>query len=267
MLPISTSPRPARACAQPSTHASPGSGANLPPPGRVRTCLRPRLQVRPVEPERVALLSGPMEGTPLQQPALRITLFEQLPEGTTGRPGQPLGTFVPSDELYLERGAFFPDHFPYQRAQRGGLAGDGGRTNHVLDFKLFNYLPKDEAMVDFVNVVLPQLHSIQRLETTLACPSSSVFQKYTASTELYNQYAAIAQALGQYIRQAAPSLWAIQNATQDDSDTDSDDDKTQPCGPVAEVHAKYQALYMAAADLRQAAIQAEHRWLSSGGRT
>jgi len=203
----------------------------------------------------------------LQQPATRITLFDQLPEGTTGRAGQPLGAFDPPDELFLERGAFFPDHFPYQRAQRGGLARDGGRTNHVLDFKLFNYLPKDDAMIGFVNVVLPQLHPISQLEIMLARQSSSGFQTYTACTELYNRYASILQALGQYIREAAPSLWAMQEATADDSDTDPDDDNAQPSGPVAEVHAKYQALYQAAIPLREAVIQAEQRWLDSGGRT
>ncbi len=267
MLPVCTSPHPARTCPQPPTQASSVCEANLPSPGRVRTFLRPRLQVRPAEPERMALLSGPVEGTPLQQQALRITVFDQLPEGTTGRAGQALGTFVPSDDLYLERGAFFPDHFPYQRAQRGGPAGDGGRTNHVLDFKLFNYLPKDDAMIDFANVVLPQLYPIEQAEDTLANQSSSALLTYTARTELYKRYASILHALEQYIRQAAPSLWAMQTATADDSDTDPDDDNTQPSGPVAEVHAKYQALYQATLPLREAALEAEQRWLKSDGRT
>lgn len=205
-------------------------------------------------------------GTPLQQPAKRMR-FDTLPPGTTGEADQPVNTFMPSDDDYLNRAALFPDHFPYQRPQRGGLPEHGGRTNHVLDFKLFNYLPRDQHLTDFVNVALPQLPAIAHLEDTLNNPSLSPWVAYQTATELHNLCADITHALYTYMRQAKDTLWLMQLSTDDTSDTDSDDETAQPCGPVAEVHIKYQALHQMVVELREASIQAEKRWLRSGGRT
>lgn len=210
--------------------------------------------------------SGPVPGAPLLQPARRMR-FDTLPPGTSGQPHQPVAHHWPTEAQYRRRAALFPDHFPYQRPVQGGRPDHGGRTNHVLDLKLFNYLPRDEDLVAFVNVALPQLHPIAELEHTLQQPQLPLFQAYRASTDLYNRYAAIAQALHRYYHGATETLWALQAQADGASDSDADDPFCEPSGPVAEVGAKYRALYDAVLARHEAAVQAEQRWLQSGGRT
>lgn len=251
-MPSASSPTPPTRAPQPLTTA--------------RTFLPPHQPVRPIEPEIAPAERRPVMGAPLVQPAKRMR-FDTLPSGTTGETRRPIHAFHPSDDDYLRRAALFPDHFPYQRPQRGGRAEHGQRTNHVMDFKLFNYLPRDQHLADFVNVALPLLPVIAHLENTLNDPSLSPWAAYQTATELHNRCAEVTNALHAYMQQARDTLWQMQRSISDTSDTDSDDELAGPSGPVAEVHLKYQALYQTVMELREATIEAEERWLCSGGRT
>lgn len=214
----------------------------------------------PAEPEVMAPRSGPVIATPLLQPAQTMPLDTLLME-ILGRSGQPMRRHRMTKEDLGSRVALFPEDLSFQRPARGGLPEHGDRTNHVLDFKLFNYLPRDMHLIAFVIEARPELERIAELERHTA---SSLLDEYNRVTELHNRYAFITHALYTYMEQSRDTLWALQLATSDDSDTDLDDEYAAPSGPVAEVHAKYTALYKTLLELRDASIDAEWQWRPQG---